>query len=416
MERAKTSSASSSNPSNTWRNPSHHHPSPSLSVLSILPEGHSSTFVQLFGGGEEALDVQSTVLESRRSLAKGSVMSLIPSKVESYLGSFPFYRPVHKLLKSGETQFFKHHEWYALLAPDVLDFATMKVKKRKKKERVKRKETRNNQTRVVVKRRNDDDEVVTIVLARTDLHEGSVKQIVGASLGTDNIATVNHTATEPPSYFADLYKKNALHGAHVIKLGPKNDDAAREALQAWPNGLQLGGGITIDNAMQWLDYGAEKVIVTSWLFPDAAFSEERLRQISEKIGTEKLVVDVSCKQRDNKWIVAMNKWQTLTDMDVNEESLGLLSSYCSEFLVHAADVEGLQRGIDEQLVAALSKWSRIPCTYAGGAKDISDIDLVNILSNGRIDLTYGSALDIFGGKGVTLSELVAWNQKHGHSR
>ncbi|ORX45134.1 Phosphoribosylformimino-5-aminoimidazole carboxamide ribotide isomerase [Piromyces finnis] len=246
-----------------------------------------------------------------------------------------------------------------------------------------------------------------------DLHSGQVKQIVGASLSDsvpDNLKT-NFVSEKPPSYYANLYKQYNIQGAHVIKLGPNNDEAAKEALSTWPGNLQIGGGINIDNAQEWIDNGASKVIVTSWLFPDTKFSEERLKQLSEKIGKDKIVVDVSCKRVGDKWIVAMNKWQTLTDMEVCKETLDMLSQYCSEFLIHASHVEGLCQGIDEALVEKLGEWTTITCTYAGGAKDVTDLDLVNKLSNGKVDLTFGSALDIFGGKTVKFMDCVAYNQK-----
>ncbi|THV08559.1 Phosphoribosylformimino-5-aminoimidazole carboxamide ribotide isomerase [Dendrothele bispora CBS 962.96] len=241
-----------------------------------------------------------------------------------------------------------------------------------------------------------------------DLHDGQVKQIVGGTLSDNspNDLRTNFVSSKTPSEFAQLYKKHDLQGGHVIKLGPGNDAAAKEALNAWPGGLQIGGGITDTNAQSWIDAGASKVIVTSYLFPNAKFSLDRLRAISSAVGQERLVIDVSCRRRDDQWVVAMNKWQDLTDMVVSEESLTMLSEYCSEFLIHAADVEGLCQGIDEALVAKLGVWARIPVTYAGGAKDISDLDLVDRLSNGRVDLTYGSSLDIFGGRLVKFEELV----------
>ncbi|CAO3593591.1 unnamed protein product [Absidia cylindrospora] len=151
-----------------------------------------------------------------------------------------------------------------------------------------------------------------------------------------------------PSYYADLYRKNNVTRCHVIKLGPNNNSAAKEALQTWPQGLQ--------------------VIITSYLFPEAKFSLERLKAICQKVGKNNLVVDVSCRRSENQWVVAMNKWQTMTDMVVNKESLDMLSEYCSEFLVHAANVEGLCNGIDEELVECLGKWVSIPTTYAGGGR------------------------------------------------
>ncbi|KND02556.1 phosphoribosylformimino-5-aminoimidazole carboxamide ribotide isomerase [Spizellomyces punctatus DAOM BR117] len=253
---------------------------------------------------------------------------------------------------------------------------------------------------------------MTVFRPCIDLHEGQVKQIVGASLSDSapSVLKTNFVASHPPSYYAALYRQNGLNGAHVIKLGPKNDEAAKSALTAWPKGLQIGGGINIDNAQEWLDAGADKVIVTSWLFPNAKFSIDRLRALAEKIGKKSLVVDLSCKRRGDKWIVAMDKWQTPTDTEVNKETLDMITEYCSEFLVHAADVEGLCQGIDEELVRRLGEWCTIPCTYAGGGKDINDLALVQRLSNGKVDLTYGSALDIFGGTGVRFDDAVEWNR------
>ncbi|KAG0264056.1 Enzyme that catalyzes the fourth step in the histidine pathway [Actinomortierella ambigua] len=246
-----------------------------------------------------------------------------------------------------------------------------------------------------------------------DLHSGQVKQIVGGSLNDKDQSTLrtNFVSSEPPGYYAGLYKQHNLTGAHVIKLGPGNDDAALECLRAWPDGLQVGGGITAENAQAWIDAGAAKVIVTSYLFPGAKFSLERLEALCKAVGKERLVVDVSCRKRGSEWIIAMDKWQTLTDMTVNKESLDLLANYCSEFLVHAADVEGLCRGIDEDLVKALGEWTAIPTTYAGGAYALSDLDLVNRLSGGKVDLTLGSALDIFGGKTVKFDDCVAHNHR-----
>ncbi|KAJ3082945.1 Enzyme that catalyzes the fourth step in the histidine pathway [Rhizoclosmatium hyalinum] len=255
-----------------------------------------------------------------------------------------------------------------------------------------------------------------------DLHNGQVKQIVGASLKDDptsaqtdeKVLRTNFVSSYPSSHYASLYKKHNLTGAHVIKLGPGNDQAALEALAAWPNGLQVGGGISVDNAEYWLNEGkAGKIIVTSWLFPQARFSEERLKQLVEKVGKERIVVDISCKVKDGEWVVAMDKWQTLTDMKVNAESIRMLESYCSEFLVHAADVEGLCKGIDSELVKKLGEWCTIPVTYAGGGHALSDLQLVHDLSNGKVDLTFGSALDIFGGSGVKFDDCIAWNKANG---
>ncbi|KAK9717047.1 Enzyme that catalyzes the fourth step in the histidine pathway [Basidiobolus ranarum] len=211
--------------------------------------------------------------------------------------------------------------------------------------------------------------VVTKFRPCIDLHNGEVKQIVGGTLSDINPEELktNFVATEKPKYYSNLYKENQLHGAHVIKLGPNNELAAKEALAEWHGGLQVGGGITLENAEYWLSLGASKVIVTSWLFPEGKFSLDRLKLISEKIGKDKLVVDVSCRKRAGKWVVAINKWQTITELEVNKETLDLLAEYCSEFLIHAADVEGLCRGVDQELVEKLGEWVNIPTTYAGGA-------------------------------------------------
>ncbi|KAF2158220.1 Phosphoribosylformimino-5-aminoimidazole carboxamide ribotide isomerase [Myriangium duriaei CBS 260.36] len=247
-----------------------------------------------------------------------------------------------------------------------------------------------------------------------DLHAGSVKQIVGGTLTTQSAdLKTNYVSNLPASHYATLYKQNSLHGAHVIMLGPGNDDAARESCAAWPNGLQVGGGVKDTNAAKWIEAGAERVIVTSFLFPDAKFSLQRLEAVLAALGGDKrrLVVDLSCRRRGERWFVAMNKWQTITDMELNQESISLLEPYCSEFLIHAADNEGLQQGIDHELVKKLAQWCSIPVTYAGGGRNIGDLELVESLSGGKVDLTIGSALDIFGGSGVSFDDCVAWNRQ-----
>ncbi len=247
-----------------------------------------------------------------------------------------------------------------------------------------------------------------------DLHHGQVKQIVGGSL-TDSGQGLrtNFVASEPPAFFAARYRADRLDGGHVIKLGPGNDDAARLALAAWPDGLHLGGGIDAGNARAWIDAGAGKVIVTSWLFPSGRFSPERLAALVAAVGRERLVIDLSCRRRGGAWFVAIDRWQTVTEVAIDAATLAQFAAHCSEFLIHAADVEGLCRGIDEELVAALGRWSPIPCTYAGGGKSLDDLALVARLSGGRVDLTYGSALDLFGGTGVRYADCVAWNRAHG---
>ncbi|KAL5003126.1 hypothetical protein BDV10DRAFT_66687 [Aspergillus recurvatus] len=248
-----------------------------------------------------------------------------------------------------------------------------------------------------------------------DLHSGQVKQIVGGTLSNvESDLRTNYVSKLPASHYAELYKQHNLRGGHVVKLGPGNDDAAREALWTWPGGLQVAGGITDENAQYWIEQGAEKVIITSFLFPEGRFSLERLKSVLAALGGDKskLVLDLSCRRKDDTWFVAMNRWQTITEMEINQGSISLLEPYCSEFLIHAADVEGLQQGIDEELVSKLAEWCSIPVTYAGGARSLKDLEKVHVSSGGKVDLTIGSALDIFGGSGVTFDECLKWNKEH----
>jgi phosphoribosylformimino-5-aminoimidazole carboxamide ribotide isomerase len=248
-----------------------------------------------------------------------------------------------------------------------------------------------------------------------DLHQGIVKQIVGGSLRDDGPGPQeNFVSDKTPAWFAQTFRANQLTGGHVIKLGPGNDTAARQALAAWPGGLQLGGGITATNAAGWLDAGASHVIVTSALFAaDGAFLSAALDALVKAIGTDKLVIDLSCRRISNGWTVAMNRWQTLTDLKVTPATLDRLAPHCAEFLIHAADVEGLCGGIDANLVAMLGAWGEIPLTYAGGAATMDDVRLVASAGQGRVDVTVGSALDLFGGTGLCYQELVAWNRRAG---
>lgn len=244
-----------------------------------------------------------------------------------------------------------------------------------------------------------------------DLHEGKVKQIVGGSL-TDDAATLrtNFVSERSAAWYADLYKNDNLRGGHVIMLGAGNETAAREALQAYPGGLQIGGGINLDNAQDWLDAGASHVIVTSWVFRDGILDTERLKTLVQKIGKKRLVLDLSCRKRAGDYFVVTDRWQKFTVMKLGYETLKKLADSCDEFLIHAADVEGLCRGIDLDLVQKLGEWTPIPTTYAGGAKSLADLETVTRLGGGRIDLTIGSALDVFGGEWLKYEEVVAFNQ------
>ncbi len=246
-----------------------------------------------------------------------------------------------------------------------------------------------------------------------DLHNGQVKQIVGGTLTDegDQLKT-NFVSERSSAWFADLYRKDGLKGGHVIQLGPGNEEAARAALQAYPGGLQIGGGIHADNALDFIEAGASHVIVTSWIFEGPILRRDRLDALMETVGSEQLVLDLSCRLREGSYYVVTNRWQTFTDLMLSRAVLEDLASYCDEFLVHGVDVEGLCAGVDMDLVKKLSDWSPVPVTYAGGARSLEDLQKVHNESQGKVDLTIGSALDIFGGTGVKYEEAVAFNREN----
>ncbi len=242
-----------------------------------------------------------------------------------------------------------------------------------------------------------------------DLHDGKVKQIVGGSLRDHGPGPrENFVSDKSPAWFAEKFRQDGLFGGHVIMLGKGNEQAAREALTAWPDGMQLGGGISVENASQWLEAGASHVIVTSALFDsEGRFLQSALEELTREVGKERLVIDLSCRRTMDGWRVAMNRWQTLTELEISAQTLDGLWPYCDEFLVHAADVEGLCGGVDEELVSFLGGWGKCPVTYAGGAATMDDVRLVDELGKGLVDVTVGSALDLFGGSGICYGELVA---------
>lgn len=241
-----------------------------------------------------------------------------------------------------------------------------------------------------------------------DLHEGQVKQIVGSTLRDHDAAALrtNFTASHPPSWFAKLYRGDGLRGGHIIKLGPGNDGAAAEALGAWPGGMQIGGGITDENAKGWLDKGASHVIVTSHVFSGGQVDHGRLRRLIQAIGKEHLVLDLSCRRRGDDYVIVTDRWQNFTSVVIAEDTLAEFGDCCDEFLIHAADVEGQCNGIETELVRRLARWTPLPTTYAGGVKDFSDLELIDKIGAGRLHATVGSALDIFGGAGMTYRDAV----------
>jgi len=244
-----------------------------------------------------------------------------------------------------------------------------------------------------------------------DLHEGKVKQIVGGTLSTAGART-NFVSEKSAAWFAKLYRRDNLRGGHVIQLGSGNEAEARAALAAYPGGLHLGGGVNAQNARGWLDAGASHVIVTSWVFSEGRVDWARLDELVKAIGKEKLVLDLSCRKRGEKYFVVTDRWQKFTDLEVNAETLQKFSGHCAEFLIHAVDVEGLCRGIDHELVSLLGRFTPIPTTYAGGANSLGDLESVTKLGRGKVDLTIGSALDVFGGNGVKYADCVAFNRRN----
>jgi phosphoribosylformimino-5-aminoimidazole carboxamide ribotide isomerase len=221
----------------------------------------------------------------------------------------------------------------------------------------------------------------------------------------------NFVSEKPARWFAELYRLDGLAGGHVIMLGPGNEAEARSALGAFPGGLQIGGGVNAQNARGWLDAGASHVIVTSWVFREGRVDWARLDKLVKTIGKNRLVLDLSCRKRGENYFVVTDRWQKFTELAITPENLQKLAGSCAEFLIHAVDVEGLCRGIDRELVEMLGRWTPIPATYAGGANSISDLEEVSRLGGGKVDLTIGSALDIFGGTGVKYENCVAFNRR-----
>jgi phosphoribosylformimino-5-aminoimidazole carboxamide ribotide isomerase len=246
-----------------------------------------------------------------------------------------------------------------------------------------------------------------------DLLNGRVVQIVGGSLrdGAPEGPDTNFATNRSPVDFARMYARDGLFGGHVISLGPGNRDAALSALKAFPGGFQFGGGITPDNAMAYLDAGASHVIVTSYVFINGLIDSDRLRSLVHAVGRNRLVLDLSCRRRELGYWIVTDRWQKFTEVPVGPETLARLSDQCDEFLVHGVDVEGRMTGVEVELVRLLSEYSPIPTSYAGGVKSLSDFNLVKEIGRDRIDLTVGSALDIFGGH-LPYKSVVAWHRSN----
>lgn len=238
-----------------------------------------------------------------------------------------------------------------------------------------------------------------------DIHNGKVKQIVGGSL-TDqkDQAKENYVAEQDSTFFANLYQKKDLKGGHIILLNPVTSpyyEATKEqavmALKAYPKGMQIGGGITRENAAFFLEQGAQKVIVTSFVFREGEINYKNLEAMVQEVGKEHLVLDLSCRKKEGEYYIVTDRWQKYTNVVLKEESLDFFADFCSEFLIHAVDVEGKAAGIEKEVAALLGNWGRCEATYAGGIHSYEDLEQLRTLGKGKIDFTVGSALDLFGG-------------------
>lgn len=246
-----------------------------------------------------------------------------------------------------------------------------------------------------------------------DIHDGRVKQIVGGSLKDEKgLTRENFVSERDASYYASLYKEDNLVGGHVILLNPYGSPEyemdlkqARGALLAYPDALQIGGGITAENAELMLRLGASHVIVTSYVFHDGIVDRERLDELNLAVGKERLVLDLSCRRRDKDYYIVTDRWQKFTNVRLTPRLLEELSRYCDEYLIHGVDVEGRRAGIDGELVQLLSEYEGNSVTYAGGVGTMEDIERIELLGKKMIDITIGSALDLFGG-GLSYKEVV----------
>ena len=239
-----------------------------------------------------------------------------------------------------------------------------------------------------------------------DIHNGKVKQIVGGSLKDKGDYAVTNFASEyGAEFYAEKYKKDNIRGGHIILLNAKSSEyyeatkeQAMKALSMYPQGLQIGGGVTADNAKEYIEAGASHVIVTSYVFSDGEVNWENLEKLVQAVGKEHIVIDLSCRKKDGAYYVVTNRWQTFTNVEVTHEILDRFAMYCDEFLVHGVDVEGKSAGVETGLVKLLADWNKIPITYAGGIGSMKDLTEFQTITAGKLDFTIGSALDLFGGK------------------
>ena len=238
-----------------------------------------------------------------------------------------------------------------------------------------------------------------------DIHNGRVKQIVGGSLRDEgNAAEENFVSEKDAGWYASFYRERGLRGGHIILLNPADSvyyaqtrKQAELALSAWPGGMQVGGGITAENASDFLEAGASHVIVTSYVFRDGRVSWENLEKLVSETGREHLLLDLSCRKKDGGYYIVTDRWQKFTDVEVTAETIARLQSFCDEFLIHAADVEGRKNGVEQELVSLLGHLDTVPVTYAGGVGSCEDVRRIKEAGKNRLNVTVGSALDLFGG-------------------
>ena len=271
-----------------------------------------------------------------------------------------------------------------------------------------------------------------------DIHNGKVKQIVGSSLqDKENQAVENFVSKQSAADFARRYQQDGVYGGHIILLNAINSEfyevtkqQALEALRAYPGGMQIGGGITAENASLYIEMGASHVIVTSYVFQNGEIQYENLEKLLAAVGKEHIVLDLSCRYldgtslvegenrpREKGYYIVTDRWQKFTKEKVTLELLDKLSQYCDEFLIHAVDVEGMQKGIATELVELLGAWGKLPITYAGGVHSFEDLRTIQGIGNGKLNVTIGSSLDLFGGplKYEEVLEFVGLGkEKRGH--
>lgn len=239
-----------------------------------------------------------------------------------------------------------------------------------------------------------------------DIHNGKIKQIVGGSLKDEgNQAVENFVSEKNGDFFAGFYESHGIKGGHIILLNKEGSEYFEEtrkqallALSAYPGGMQVGGGITAENAKEYLEAGASHVIVTSYVFQNGGVNYERLNKLVRTVGKEHLVLDLSCRKKEDGYYIVTDRWQKYTKVKLEKKTLDEFADYCDEFLIHAVDVEGKAEGIEEELAAILGEWGKIPVTYAGGVHSFEDLEKLKKLGRGKVNVTIGSALDLFGGK------------------